>query len=55
MLLKNLKGYPHTERGIFDHKTRLTAYPKGQRRNRLSVPEFEELINDNVLTFSNKG
>jgi hypothetical protein len=32
---------PH--RGIFDHKTRLTVYPKRQRRNRLSVPEFEEL------------
>ena len=27
---------PH--RGIFDHKIRLTAYPKRQRRNQLSVP-----------------
>jgi hypothetical protein len=32
---------PH--RGTFDHKIRLTAYPKRQRRNRLSVPEYEEL------------
>jgi hypothetical protein len=32
---------PH--RGIFDHKIRLTAYHKRQRRNRLSVPEYEEL------------
>jgi hypothetical protein len=33
---------PH--RGIFDHKIRLTAYPnKRQRRNRLFVPEYEEL------------
>jgi hypothetical protein len=29
--------------GAFDHKIRLTAYSKRQRRNRLSVPEFEEL------------
>ena len=32
---------PH--RGIFDHTILLTAYPKRQRRNRLSLPEFEEL------------
>ena len=32
---------PH--RGIFDHKFRLTVYPKRQRRNRLYVPEYEEL------------
>ena len=32
---------PH--RGIFDHKIRHTAYPKRQRRNRLSVPEYEDL------------
>ncbi len=32
---------PH--RGIFDHKIRLTAYPKLRRRNRLFVPEYEEL------------
>ncbi len=32
---------PH--RGIIDHKIRLTAYPKRQRRNRLSVPEYKEL------------
>jgi len=32
---------PH--KGIFDHKFRLTAYPKRQRRNRLSVHEYEEL------------
>jgi hypothetical protein len=43
MLLKNLKGYPHIEVYIFDNKIRLTAFPKRQRRNRLSVPEFEEL------------
>jgi hypothetical protein len=32
---------PH--RVIFYHKIRLTANPKRQRRNRISVPEFEEL------------
>ena len=32
---------PH--RGIFDYKIRLTAYPKRQRRNHLSFPEYEEL------------
>jgi hypothetical protein len=32
---------PH--RWIFDHTIRLTGYPKRQRRNRLSVPEYEEL------------
>ncbi len=32
---------PH--RGIFDHKIRLTGYPKRQRRNRLYVHEYEEL------------
>ncbi len=32
---------PH--RGIFDHKIRLTACLKRQRRNRLSVPEYEKL------------
>ena len=29
---------PH--RGIFDKKIRLTAYPKSQRSNRLSTPEY---------------
>jgi hypothetical protein len=43
MILNNFKGYPHANRGIFDHKIRLTAYPKRQRRNRLPFPEFEEL------------
>jgi len=32
---------PH--RGIFDHKIRLTAYPKRQRRNRLSVLEYKDV------------
>jgi hypothetical protein len=32
---------PH--KGIFDNKNRLTAYPKRQRRNRLSVLKYEEL------------
>jgi len=32
---------PH--RGIFDHKIRLTAYLKRQRRNRLSALEYAEL------------
>ncbi len=32
---------PH--RGIFDHIIKLTGYPKRQRRNRLSVHEFEDL------------
>jgi len=30
-------------KGIFDHNIRLTAYPKRQRRNRLSFFEYEEL------------
>ncbi len=29
--------------GIFYHKISLTAYPKRERRNRLSVPKFEKL------------
>jgi len=33
---------PH-HREIFDHKMRLTAYPKRQQRNLLSVLEYEEL------------
>jgi hypothetical protein len=32
---------PH--RGFFDLRIRLTVYPKRQRHNRLSVPEYEEL------------
>jgi hypothetical protein len=32
---------PH--RGHLDHKVTLTGYPPRQRRNRLSVPEYEEL------------
>ena len=32
---------PH--RGIFYHKIWLTAYPKHQRRNRLSIPVYAEL------------
>jgi hypothetical protein len=32
---------PH--RGHLDHKVKLTGYPPRQRRNRLSVPEYEEL------------
>ena len=32
---------PHM--GIFDHEIHLTAYPKRQRRNRLSALEYEEL------------
>ncbi len=31
------------QRGIFDNRIRLTAYPKRQRCNRLFVPEYEEL------------
>ncbi len=31
------QGLP-PNRGIFDHTIRLTAYPKRQRRNRLSIP-----------------
>jgi len=40
---------PH--RGIFDHKIRLTAYPKRQRRNRLSAPEHEELKRQSTNLF----
>jgi len=32
---------PH--RGIVDHKIRLTAYSKSQRRYRMCVPKYEEL------------
>jgi hypothetical protein len=32
---------PH--RGHLDHKVKLTGYPPRQRRNRLSLPEYEEL------------
>ena len=32
---------PH--RGHVDHKVKLTGYPPRQRRNRLSLPEYEEL------------
>ena len=32
---------PH--RGHLDHKVKLTSYPPRQRRNRLSMPEYEEL------------
>jgi hypothetical protein len=32
---------PH--RGHLDHKVKLTGYPPRQRRNRLSMPEYEEL------------
>ena len=32
---------PH--RGIFDHKIRLTSYPKRQRRNHLYAPEYEKI------------
>ena len=38
---KEPQGLP-PHRGIFYHKIRLTAYPKRQRRNRLSYPECEE-------------
>ena len=39
---KKQQGLP-PHRGIFDHIIRLTAYPKRQRRNRLSVLEYEDL------------
>ena len=39
---QELQGLP-PHREIFDHKIRLTAYPKRHRRNRLSVPEYEKL------------
>ena len=32
---------PH--RGHLDHKVKLTGYPPSQRRNRLSIPEYEEV------------
>ena len=32
---------PH--RGMLDHKVKLTGYPPRQRRNRLNVPEYDEL------------
>ena len=36
------QGFP-PHRGIFDHTIRIIAYPKRQRRNRLSIPEYKEL------------
>jgi hypothetical protein len=36
------KGLP-PHRGHLDHKVKLTGYPPRQRRNRLSMPEYEEL------------
>ena len=42
--LCEVQSYPQFSlRGIFDHIIRLTAYPKRQRRNRLSAPMYEEL------------
>ncbi len=32
---------PH--RGMLDHKVKLNGYPPRQRRNRLTVPEYDEL------------
>jgi hypothetical protein len=37
------RGLPSNSRGRFDHTIRLTAYPKRQRRNRMYVPDYEEL------------
>jgi len=39
---QELQGLP-PHQGILDHKIRLTSYPIRQRRNRLSVPEFQKL------------
>ena len=33
----------HPHRGHLDHKVKLTGYPPRQRRNRLSMPKYEEL------------
>jgi hypothetical protein len=30
-------------RVMFDHKVKLSGYPPRQRRNRLTVPEYDEL------------
>ena len=40
--IQEAQGLP-PHRRIFDHKICFTAYPKRQRRNRLSVPEYEKL------------
>ena len=39
-------------RGIYDHKIQFTNEPRRQRRNRLSVPEFEELKRQCIEYFS---
>ena len=39
-------------RGIFDHKIQFTKEPRRQRRNRLSLPEFEELKRQCIEYFS---
>jgi len=39
---KEPQGLP-PHRGHLDHKVKLTCYPHRHRRNRLSVPEYEEL------------
>jgi len=36
------QGLP-SRRGNLDHKVKLTSYPPRQRRNIISVPEYEEL------------
>ena len=41
-ITQDFKGLP-PHRGKYDHKVKLTGTPRRQRRNRLSVPEFEEL------------
>ena len=41
-ITRDFKGLP-PHRGKYDHKVKLTGTPRRQRRNRLSVPEFEEL------------
>ena len=41
-ITQDFKGLP-PHRGKYDHKVKLTGTQRRQRRNRLSVPEFEEL------------
>jgi hypothetical protein len=43
---------PH--RDLSDHKVKLTGYPPRQRRNRLTVPEYDELKRQYTKPFSSR-
>ena len=41
-ITEELEGLP-PQRGMLDHKVKLAGYPPRQRRNRLTVSEYDEL------------